>query len=69
MELELTEPQLYFHDVPTATDRMTAIIEEYARRHHGDSHVVALTTRSTPSVLRKWDTASETALVTWSSWS
>jgi hypothetical protein len=36
MELELTEPQLYFHDVPTATDRMTAIIEEYARRHHGD---------------------------------
>jgi hypothetical protein len=31
------------------------------------SHVVALTTRSTPSVLRKWDTASETALVTWSS--
>lgn len=32
MELELTEPQLFFHDVPTATDRMTAIIEEHARR-------------------------------------
>jgi hypothetical protein len=36
MELEFTEPQLYFHDVPTATDRMTAIIEEHARRRHGD---------------------------------
>ena len=35
MELELTEPQLYFHDVPTATDRMTAIIEEHARRLQG----------------------------------
>jgi hypothetical protein len=35
MELELTEPQLYFHDVPAATDRMTAIIEEHARRRHG----------------------------------
>jgi hypothetical protein len=31
MELELTEPQLYFHDVPTATDRLAAIIEEQAR--------------------------------------
>jgi hypothetical protein len=36
MELELTEPQLYFHDVPAATDRMTAIIEEHARRATGD---------------------------------
>ena len=32
MELELTEPQLYFDAVPTATDRMTAIIEEQARQ-------------------------------------
>jgi hypothetical protein len=30
MELELTEPQLYFHDVPAAADRMAAIIEERA---------------------------------------
>ena len=35
MELELTEPQLYFHDVPIATDRMTGIIEEHARRLQG----------------------------------
>jgi hypothetical protein len=32
MELELTEPQLYFYDVPTATDRTAAIIEAHARR-------------------------------------
>ena len=36
MELELTEPQLYFDAVPTATDRMTAIIEEQARQRHGE---------------------------------
>jgi hypothetical protein len=32
MELELTEPQLYFQDVPAAAERMAAIIEERARR-------------------------------------
>jgi hypothetical protein len=32
MELELTEPQLYFHDVPTAAQRAAAIIEAHARR-------------------------------------
>lgn len=32
MELELTEPQLYFHDVPAAADRIAAIIEARAGR-------------------------------------
>jgi hypothetical protein len=32
MELELTEPQLYFHEVPTAAERAAAIIEAHARR-------------------------------------
>ncbi len=39
MELELTEPQLYFHDVPAAADRMAAVILAYARSaviHQGD---------------------------------
>jgi hypothetical protein len=35
MELELTEPQLYFHDVPTATDRIAVIIEAHVRRRQG----------------------------------
>jgi hypothetical protein len=30
MELELTEPQLYFHDAPPAIDRIAAIIEGHA---------------------------------------
>jgi hypothetical protein len=33
MELELTEPQLYFHGSPAAAERMATIIEERARRH------------------------------------
>ena len=36
MELELTEPQLYFADVPAAADRMAATIEERVRRRRGD---------------------------------
>jgi hypothetical protein len=36
MEVELTEPQLYFQDVPAAADRMAAIIEERARRLRHD---------------------------------
>jgi hypothetical protein len=35
MELELTEPQLYFNDVPAATDRIAATIEAHARRLQG----------------------------------
>jgi hypothetical protein len=35
MELELTEPQLYFNDVPAAADRIAAIIEVHARRLQG----------------------------------
>ena len=35
MELELTEPQLYFHDVPAAADRIAATIEARARRLQG----------------------------------
>jgi hypothetical protein len=36
MELELTEPQLYFQDVPAAAERMTLIIEAHARRLRAD---------------------------------
>jgi hypothetical protein len=37
MELELTEPQLYFCDVPMAADRTAAIIEGHARRHQAST--------------------------------
>jgi hypothetical protein len=46
MELELTEPQLYFNDVPAATDRIAATIEAHARRLQGH--------RSTDGVLHCW---------------
>ena len=46
MELELTEPQLYFNDVPAATDRIAATIEAHARRLQGH--------RSADGVLHCW---------------